>query len=126
MSKKPQEEDFDSQEKWLLACLEQGACPIEGCDDSDCEHLVASIDLTFSHIDGGSLQSELIGWVDQQDDTEENPQRAIANLVDELEFHCDLHLSSEFSGDRAGGDSLDFWAWSKDPKNLREVLEEDE
>jgi hypothetical protein len=59
---------------------------------------------------------------DHQDDTEENPQRAIANLVDELELHCDLDLTSEFSGDRAGGDSLDFWAWSKDPKSLAKSL----
>jgi hypothetical protein len=123
MSKeKPKEEDFDSREDWLRECLDKGVCPVENCEDLNCDHLVASIDLTFSHIDGGSLQSELIGWVDQQDDTEENPQRAIANLVDELELHCDLDLTSEFSGDRAGGDSLDFWAWSKDPKSLAKSL----
>jgi hypothetical protein len=118
----PKEEDCDSREDWLSECLDKGVCPIENCEDPNCDHLVASIDLTFSHIDGGSLQNELIGWVQKRGDMEENPQRAIAKLVDELEFHCDLHLSSEFSGDRAGGDSLDFWAWSKDPKSLAKSL----
>jgi hypothetical protein len=122
MSNKPKVYDFETHEDYLRACLDKGDCPIDDCEDQNCDHLVASIDLTFSHIDGGSLQSEWIDWVHKRGDMEENPQHAIAELVDELESHCDMYLTSEFSGDRAGGDSLDFWAWSKDPKSLAKSM----
>ena len=122
MSKKPLEYDFDNEEAWLSACLTEGVCPIEGCQDQNCDHLVASIDLTFSNIDAGSLESDLNEWLFTYEDDGGERGDGIYTLVSILESHSKFCLNSEFCGDRAGGDSQDFWAWSEEPEKIKKEL----
>ena len=124
MSKKPVEEDFETEEDWLSACLTEEICPIEGCQDQNCDHLVASIDLTFSNIDAGSLESDLNEWLFTYEEDGGERRDGIYTLVSILESHSKFCLNSEFCGDRAGGDSQDFWAWSENPEKLRKVFVE--
>jgi len=124
VSKKPVEEDFETEEDWLSACLTEGVCPIEGCQDQNCDHLVASIDLTFSNIDAGSLESDLNEWLFTYEEDGGERRDGICTLLSILESHSKFCLNSEFCGDRAGGDSQDFWAWSENPEKLRKVFVE--
>jgi hypothetical protein len=124
MKKKLNEDDYANVDEWLYACLEKGICPIESCEKEDCECLVASIDLTFAHIDAGSLRGVISSWLEKRGDFDNYPQRAIQLLVEELEMNSDYCLHSEFLGDRPGGDSEDFWAWSENPEKLRKVFAE--
>ena len=122
MSKKPVEEDFETEEDWLSACLTDGICPIEGCQDHNCDHLVASIDLTFSNIDGGSLESDLNEWLFTYEEDGSERGDGIYTLLSILESHSKFCLNSEFCGDRAGGDSQDFLAWSEEPEKIKKEL----
>tara|TARA_B100000579_G_C22309095_1_gene610789 strand:- start:300 stop:545 length:246 start_codon:yes stop_codon:yes gene_type:complete len=47
----------------------------------------------------------------------------IYTLLSILESNSKFHLNSEFCGDRTGGDSQDFWAWSENPEKLRKTFE---
>ena len=124
MSKKPVEEDFETEEDRLSACLTEGICPIEGCQDQNCDHLVASIDLTFSNIDAGSLESDLNEWLFTYEEDGGERRDGICTLLSILESHSKFCLNSEFCGDRAGGDSQDFWAWSENPEKIKKELVE--
>ena len=90
MSKKPLEEDFETEEDWLSACLTEGICPIEGCQDRNCDHLVASIDLTFSNIDAGSLESDLNEWLFTYEEDGGERRDGIYTLVSILESHSNF------------------------------------
>ena len=124
MLEKLLEEDFESEEEWLSACLTQGVCPIEGCQDQECEHLVTSINLTESYIDGGSLRADLNEWLYRYEEGGYERRDGIYTLVSILESHSKFCLNSEFCGDRAGGDSQDFWAWSEEPEKIKKELVE--
>ena len=121
--KKLSEEDYPNEGEWLDACLKVGVCPIESCQKEHCECLVASVDLTFARIDGGSLADTLFSWMQKTGDYDNAPQQAIQLLIEELEMNCDYCLHSEFLGGRPGGDSQDFWGWSENPEKLRKTFE---
>lgn len=123
MLRKPKESEYSDEDQWLDACLKKGVCPIESCEKENCNHLVASIDITFAHIDAGSLHDTMFSWLEKKGDYDNAPQRGIQLLIEELEMNCDYYLYSEFLADRPGGDSQDFWAWSENPDEVKKVLD---
>ena len=110
--------DYTSREEWLIACLREGFCPV--CETrGDCDHMIANIDLTYGSVDAGSLQSDVERAISKNLEDGETQRDAVLWEVEYLKKKADFYVSSEFFGDRPGGDSEDFWFWAKDVKAVR-------
>jgi hypothetical protein len=115
--------DYDSKEEWLMACLKDGFCPV--CEtESACDHMIANIDATYGSVDAGSLRVEVQTGISECMEEEGSQREAVQGEIEYLMRYADMHLSSEFCGDRPGGDSEDYWFWAKDVERIRKLYTE--
>jgi hypothetical protein len=108
----------EEEKAWFKQHLSSGTCPVCRAPQSQCNHLLADIDLTFGSLDSGSLQevySEMCDFAAETGDSEEDdgPLMALYNfLLDGLTTWYQSDGDEDLG--RPMSESSNVWFWDSD------------